>query len=49
MRAFCRGRIADYKVPRRIDFVDALPRLETGKIQRRLVRDRYWQGRTRQI
>ncbi|MGE0718585.1 MAG: AMP-binding protein, partial [Alphaproteobacteria bacterium] len=42
IRAFCRGRIADYKVPRRIDFVDALPRLETGKIQRRLVRDRYW-------
>ncbi|MCC7272864.1 MAG: AMP-binding protein [Alphaproteobacteria bacterium] len=49
IRAFCRGRIADFKVPRRIDFVAALPRLETGKIQRRLVRDRYWQGHARQI
>lgn len=49
IRAFCRGRIADFKVPRRIDFVTALPRLETGKIQRRLVRDRYWQGQSRKI
>ncbi|MGE0725517.1 MAG: AMP-binding protein [Alphaproteobacteria bacterium] len=49
LRAFCRERIAAYKVPRRVDFVEALPRMETGKIQRRLVRDRYWQGRERKI
>ncbi|WP_374441482.1 AMP-binding protein [Stella sp.] len=49
IRAFCRGRIADFKVPRRVDFVDALPRMETGKIQRHLVRGRYWQGRDRKI
>lgn len=49
IRAFCRGRIADFKVPRRVDFVASLPRLETGKLQRRLVRDRYWQGQDRKI
>lgn len=49
IRAFCRGRIADFKVPRRIDFVASLPRMETGKIQRHLVRSHYWQGHARKI
>ena len=49
IRAFCRGRIADFKVPRRIDFVASLPRMETGKIQRHLVRSQYWQGHARKI
>ena len=49
IRAFCRGRIADFKVPRRVDFVAALPRMETGKIQRHVVRGRYWQGHARKI
>ncbi|HTY19761.1 MAG TPA: AMP-binding protein [Myxococcota bacterium] len=41
---FCRAGIAHYKCPRTIDFVDALPRTETGKMQKRRLRDRYWQG-----
>ncbi|MEY2421358.1 MAG: long-chain acyl-CoA synthetase [Acidimicrobiaceae bacterium] len=40
--AFCRDRLARFKCPRTIDFTDNLPRFETGKIYRRLVRDRYW-------
>jgi len=32
VRAFCAQRLADYKVPRRITFVDALPRNATGKV-----------------
>jgi long-chain acyl-CoA synthetase len=32
--AFCRDRLAAYKYPRRITFVDALPRTATGKVQR---------------
>jgi acyl-CoA synthetase (AMP-forming)/AMP-acid ligase II len=35
--AFCRDRLADFKVPKRIHITDALPRTATGKIQRRHV------------
>ena len=41
---FCRAGIAHYKCPRSIDFVDELPRTETGKMQKRKLRDRYWEG-----
>ncbi len=37
----CRQHLAGFKCPRSIDFTDALPRLPTGKIVRRQVRDRY--------
>jgi acyl-CoA synthetase (AMP-forming)/AMP-acid ligase II len=39
---FCRGRIASYAVPKRIDFVDSLPRNPAGKVLKREVRDRYY-------
>jgi acyl-coenzyme A synthetase/AMP-(fatty) acid ligase len=41
---YCRQGIAHYKCPRTIDFVDELPRTETGKMQKRKLRDRYWAG-----
>ncbi|MCP5202175.1 MAG: long-chain-fatty-acid--CoA ligase [Gammaproteobacteria bacterium] len=47
--AFARTRIAGYKVPKSVDFVDALPRNPSGKILRRELRDPYWQGRTRNV
>lgn len=47
--AFARTRLPGFKCPRSVDFTADLPRLPSGKIQRRLVRDRYWQGRERQI
>jgi long-chain acyl-CoA synthetase len=37
----CRARLASYKCPRRVDFVDHLPRQDNGKIYKRLLRDRY--------
>jgi long-chain acyl-CoA synthetase len=40
--AFCRERMAAYKYPRTIDLVDELPKTPTGKILRRLLRDREW-------
>ena len=43
--AHCRARLARYKCPRSVDFTDDLPRLPTGKILRRAVRDRYWAAR----
>ncbi len=42
LRAFCRERLAAYKVPSRIRFVEALPRTSSGKLQRRLVRERWF-------
>lgn len=38
---YCRERLSAYKCPRRIDFVASLPRLPTGKLQRRVLRDGY--------
>jgi long-chain acyl-CoA synthetase len=42
LTAYARARIAHYKVPRSIDFIDELPRSPTGKLYKRLLRDRYW-------
>ena len=39
LRAFCKGKIAHYKVPRYIQFVDAFPMTVTGKIQKFKIRD----------
>jgi len=41
LRAWCAEQLAEFKCPRAFVFEDALPRLENGKIYRRLVRDRY--------
>jgi long-chain acyl-CoA synthetase len=41
---WARARLARYKCPRSIDYTDELPRLPSGKIQRRLVREPYWAG-----
>jgi acyl-CoA synthetase (AMP-forming)/AMP-acid ligase II len=38
---FCRQRLAAFKCPRSVDFVDELPRLPTGKLAKRLLMDRY--------
>ena len=40
--AFCRAGLSAVKLPRRIDFVAQLPRHATGKLYKRLLRDRYW-------
>jgi long-chain acyl-CoA synthetase len=40
----CRARLATFKCPRSVDFVHELPRSEAGKVMRREVRARYWQG-----
>jgi acyl-coenzyme A synthetase/AMP-(fatty) acid ligase len=47
--AHCRTQLSGYQVPRAVDFDDALPRTETGKLARRTIRNRYWAGRERRI
>ena len=49
IREHCREHLAGYKVPRSIDFEDTLPRHPTGKLYKRILRDRYWEGQERRI
>jgi long-chain acyl-CoA synthetase len=44
-----REKLGKYKWPRRIDFMDELPREPTGKLLKRTLRDPYWEGRDRAI
>jgi fatty-acyl-CoA synthase len=41
---FCRARLAHYKCPRSFEFVDSLPKTGTGKILKKDIRKKYWQG-----
>jgi long-chain acyl-CoA synthetase len=47
--AFCSEHLARYKCPRSIDFEAELPRLPTGKLYKRVLRDRYWGNRASRI
>ena len=47
--AYCREHLADVKCPRSVDFTDELPRHPTGKLYKRLLRDKYWEGRDSRI
>jgi long-chain acyl-CoA synthetase len=44
--AFCRQHLSAIKCPRSIDFEAQLPRSPTGKLSKRVLRDRYWLGRS---
>ncbi|MEO0550778.1 MAG: fatty acid--CoA ligase [Pseudomonadota bacterium] len=46
---FTRSRIAAYKVPKSVDFVDALPRNASGKVLKRTLREPYWAGKKRNV
>ena len=45
----CRTSLAGYKCPKRVDFVDALPRTATGKLQKFKLRQPFWEGHERQV
>jgi fatty-acyl-CoA synthase len=42
LTAWCRAELSGVKIPRQIDFTAELPRHPTGKLYKRLLRDRYW-------
>jgi long-chain acyl-CoA synthetase len=46
---YCRAHLAAYKCPRTIEFDRQLPRDPNGKLYKRRIRERYWQGRTSRI
>jgi long-chain acyl-CoA synthetase len=39
--AFCKANLSHVKCPRSVDFDPALPRLDNGKLYKRLIKDRY--------
>ncbi len=47
--AFARQRLAHYKCPTSVDFIDVLPRNPSGKILKRELREPYWAGRQRRV
>jgi long-chain acyl-CoA synthetase len=47
LRTHCLASLANYKVPRSVDFSTALPREPSGKIYKRKLRDPFWTGRPR--
>jgi acyl-CoA synthetase (AMP-forming)/AMP-acid ligase II len=46
---FMRGRIAHFKCPRSVDFLETIPRNPTGKILKRVLREPYWKDKTRRV
>ena len=49
VRAYLRERIANYKVPKTVEFQTNLPREDSGKIFKRRLRDPYWRNAGRNI
>ena len=49
LRAFCRQHLAGYKIPKRIEFRDAFPRLPTGKVAKGELREPFWVGHEKRI
>jgi acyl-CoA synthetase (AMP-forming)/AMP-acid ligase II len=47
--AHCRQSLAGYKCPKRIEFVETLPRTATGKLQKFKLREPFWKGQERQV
>ena len=45
IREYCKTKMAPYKVPVRVEFLDEIPRSASGKALRRLLRDKEWSGR----
>jgi fatty-acyl-CoA synthase/long-chain acyl-CoA synthetase len=47
--AFARAHLAGYKVPRSVSFVDELPKVPSGKILKRELREPFWKGRETRV
>jgi acyl-CoA synthetase (AMP-forming)/AMP-acid ligase II len=46
---FCKERLAHFKAPKSVEFADSLPKNPAGKILKRQLRDKFWQGLERKI
>jgi acyl-CoA synthetase (AMP-forming)/AMP-acid ligase II len=46
---FCKVRLTHYKVPKSVDFVSYLPKTGSGKINKKVIRDKYWVGYKKRV
>ena len=46
---FLKARLAKYKVPRSFEFVPALPKGGTGKVLKKVLREKYWKGTPKRV
>jgi acyl-CoA synthetase (AMP-forming)/AMP-acid ligase II len=49
LEQLCRARLAGYKIPKSFEFWREIPRSPVGKVLKREIRARYWQGAGKQI
>jgi fatty-acyl-CoA synthase len=47
--ALCRQHLAGFKIPKSVELVESLPKGGTGKILKRVLREKYWAGRQRRV
>jgi len=47
--SFCKDRIASYKKPQSVDFIDEVPRNASGKVLKKVLREPYWKDQERQV
>jgi len=46
---FCRGKLGGFKIPKTVNFIEALPRTPSGKVRKAELRAPFWEGRERKI
>lgn len=46
---YCRERLAHFKAPKSVEFVESLPRTATGKLQKFKLREAYWKGARKRV
>jgi len=46
---YARERLAHFKVPKRFEFLDELPKGGTGKILKKELRERFWKGQEKRV
>ncbi|MDP6573029.1 MAG: long-chain-fatty-acid--CoA ligase [Rhodospirillales bacterium] len=46
---FCRGKLGGFKIPKSVDFIEALPRTPTGKVKKNVLREPFWEGQGRRV
>jgi len=49
IKAFCKGKVAKYAQPKKVVFMDALPKTILGKIDKKVLREPYWEGKARRV